>query len=305
MSYYIRILNGPRQVWWLADDEAYQVGVGDPKQRPGAYFRADPGETIQNALLRQASGFFGPNGEWPFHFVKRAPGEFYPRILRPLDRDPTYSLGWSVSAKLEPDVVATARGQLSALTRQLGRICQTVHPRGRGLDTFGHDIRNLLILACTEVETHWRGVLIANGASRAGGRTTTSDYVKLNDAMRLDQFAVEFPSYPWLARFRPFDGWGSTNKPTQELAWYDTYNAAKHDRETAFERATLERVFEAISACVVMVVAQFGAEAGLGVRSELSSYFHLVETPEWPYEDLYIYPYGTDPPHWRPINYAF
>src|SRR5690242_18583909 len=262
MSYHVRYLDGRLQVWWIADDEAYRVGVGDPKQGFGTYFRAEPGENIKDAIYRQASGFFGPNREWLFHPIKRALGEFYPRMVRPLDHDPTYGIGWSRSAELEPDVVATARGQLSALTRQLGRICQTAHPQGGGLETFGHDIRNLLILACTEVETHWRGVLVANGASRAGDRTTTSQYVKLNDAMKLDRFTVQFPSYPWLDAFRPFGGWGSTNKPSQELVWYDAYNAVKHDREAAFGRATLRRAFEAISACVVMIVAQFGLEAG-------------------------------------------
>jgi len=60
--------------------------------------------------------------------------------------------------------------------------------------------------------------------------------------MKLDQFAVVFPNYPWLPPFKPFNGWGATGKPTQELAWYDDYNATKHDRESAFERATLCRV---------------------------------------------------------------
>jgi hypothetical protein len=132
----------------------------------------------------------------------------------------------------------------------LGRICQTVQPEGKNLDAFGHDIRNLLILACTEAETHWRGVLVANGVTQ--DRYTTNDYVKLRDPMKLDEYAVTFPNYPWLAAFKPYEGW-NTAKPTCSLGWYDAYNAVKHNRETEFERATLRRVFEAISACVVMM----------------------------------------------------
>jgi hypothetical protein len=180
-----------------------------------------------------------------------------------------------------------------------------VHPQGKALDTFGHDIRNLLILACTEVETHWRGVLMANGAAQKGDRLSTLDYVKLNDAMKLGQFAVALPSYPWLPPFRPFDGWGTTGKPTQELAWYDDYNAAKHDRESAFERATLRRVFEAISACVVMIAAQFGLPLGLGKSSELQSFFQMVAVPEWPLSEVYIYPYESPTGEWTAVNFKF
>lgn len=68
MSYYLRILQfASPQVWWIGDSEAYRVGVGDPKPRIGEYFRAEPGEDIWDALRRQAAGFFGPNGENPFH----------------------------------------------------------------------------------------------------------------------------------------------------------------------------------------------------------------------------------------------
>jgi hypothetical protein len=305
MSYHLRFPDGlPPQVWWIDDSEARRVGVGDPKEALGAYFKAEPGETIREAIFRGASGYFGPNGEWPFHKTNLGPGQFYPRISRPIDQHPLDGLGWNRSALIEPDVVAIARGQLSALTRQLERICQTVHPQGRTLETFGHDIRNLLILACTEVETHWRGVLIANGAAQAGSRLNTSDYVKLNRAMRLDHYAVAFPTYPWLASVKPFDGWGSSGKPTQELAWYDAYNAAKHDRENAFERATLSRLFEAISACVITIVAQFGLPAGLG-GSELQSFFQLVEMPKWPLAETYILPYESPTGEWTAVNFQF
>ena len=37
----------------------------------------------------------------------------------------------------------------------------------------GYDIRNLLILACTEVESHWSAVLKANGLSKADGQRAT------------------------------------------------------------------------------------------------------------------------------------
>jgi hypothetical protein len=306
VSCYLRILDGfPPQVWWIDDAEAHRVGIGDPKRGLGTFFKAEPGKTIRDAIYRDTSGFFGPNGEWPFHKTILGPGEFYPCISRPIDQHPHDGVEWNRSAQIEPDIVAIARGQLSALTRQLGRICQMVHPQAKALDTFGHDIRNLLILACTEVETHWRGVFLANGAAQPGDRLTTGDYVKLNSAMKLDQYAVAFPNYPWLSPFKPFDGWGSTGRPTQELAWYDAYNAAKHDRESAFERTTLGRVFDAISACVIMIVAQFGLPASLGKSAELRSFFQLVAVPGWSPSEVYIYPYESPTGEWTAVKFRF
>jgi hypothetical protein len=103
-------------------------------------------------------------------------------------------------------------------------------------EAYGHEIRNLLILAATEVEAHWKGVLRAN-SQRAD---TTADYVKLLPAMKLNEYAVKLPFYPWLDAVKPFKGW-SNSKTTQSLAWYDAYNAVKHDRETEFEKGTLLR----------------------------------------------------------------
>jgi hypothetical protein len=71
--------------------------------------------------------------------------------------------------------------------------------------------------------------------------------VNLKAAMRLDEYGVEFPSYPRLPPISPFAGWGSSDKPTQALAWYDAYNAVKHNREAEFERATLGHAFVGLS----------------------------------------------------------
>jgi hypothetical protein len=81
----------------------------------------------------------------------------------------------------EKTYIASARGQLVSLKRKLETICQTVQPSEKTLDlVYGHEIRNLLILAATEVETHWRGILIANGVSTP---RNTNEYVKLVDTL--------------------------------------------------------------------------------------------------------------------------
>ena len=203
----------------------------------------------------------------------------------------------------DTNFVAIARSQLTALMRQLELICQTVHPNEDTFDAFGHSIRNLLILACTEVETYWRGVLVANKFIKK--QYNTKHYVLLQAAMGLGNYAIEFPSFPWLAPIRPFDRWGTCSNPSRELGWYAAYNAVKHNREHEFRHATLRNVFDAVSGCVIMMVAQFGSILGLGRNTELESFFHLSSSPFWPLSHAYLPSFGetTDEP--LEVNYPF
>lgn len=303
MSYYLRIGQDgrPLGVWQFNDDVAIRIGVSNAEGGPGTYFKAEPGETIWSTI-RQLTPWFEPDGRNPFHRIKLRPGEYYPRIARPSDQHPDEAQE-EPGVHRETNVVAIARGQLTTLTRQLDRVCQTVQPVPSNFLTFGHDIRNLLILACTEVKSHWRGVLIANGMNK--DRYSTHDYVLLQRAMKLDEYSVTFPNYPWLKNISPFVGWGTSGKPTQELKWYAAYNAVKHNREAEFEKATLLDAFEAVSACVVMMAAQFGLSNGLGQRSELQATYQFAALPSWPPSEIYIYPYEQPTPDWSPVLFDF
>jgi hypothetical protein len=306
MSCYLRVPSSGEygeylEPWKIEADVAVRIGVTNPAQGAGTYFKADPGETIWEAIRRQTP-WFAPDGQNPFHRAGLQPGQYHPRIARPINFRRRDVPGWSPGACHDVDLIAIARSQLTVLTRQLNRICQTVHPTTQTFETFGHDIRNLLILACTEVEAYWRGVLTANGVKK--DRYSTNDYVTLLGAMKLDEYAVTFPSYPWLDALQPYKGWGSTGNPTQELRWYDSYNAVKHNREAEFERGTLRHVFEAVSACVIMMAAQFGDD-GIDRRSEVQSFFKLSAFPGWSPSDVYIEPCDGLSPEWLPVFFNF
>jgi hypothetical protein len=304
MSYYIRSLrHQPPEVWKIDDDEALRLGVTNARAGAGTYFKRREGETIWDTIRQQATGWFEPTGTNPFHQSAFRPGQFYPRMARPTNEDHEESLGCNPGAAGDSQFIAMARGQLKVLTRQLDRICQTVHPAEEMLSIYGHEIRNLLILACTEVEMHWRGILHANGIDQA--RYDTRSYVKLQGAMRLGDYTVQFPNFPWLAPVCPFGGWGSTGNPTQDLPWYDAYNATKHNREGEFAKATLAHAFQAISACVVMMAAEFGTAAGFGEDAELNSFFQLASVPVWPLGDVYLQPHGCHGGDWTPIHFRF
>jgi hypothetical protein len=284
MPYFIRLVSPqhPHEAWFIDDEIAYDVfnrgGV-----LPGD-FNAEPGKTALDVMRERTPAWF-EQGD-PFIRLRLDQGHYHRRIARPLlnAREDAHLL-FCPSLHLEQAAVASSRGQALSLLRLLQSICQTVQPGPKTFAAYGHDIRNLVILACTEVETHWRGVLVANGAQRKS--FTTADYVKLVDIMGLRDFLVSFPAFPDLEPIRPFEGWGQGQHPTTDLSWYADYNAVKHNREEEFERANLLSAFQALSAVAVMLVAQFGPY-GLGHRSELSSFFILRETPSWPLSETYL-----------------
>ena len=224
---------------------------------------------------------------WELHELKLKPGEYFPRIARPLCSDILESPGRCLDFPIWQNAFASLAGQLSALVRRLQQICETVHPSGANLRAYGHEIRNLLILACTETETHWRGVLEANGVQA----TSTKDYIKLAEPLALKSYRVSFPDYPWLDPLAPFADWDAA-QPTQSLVWYDAYNAVKHDREKNFENAQLGHAFQAVSACAILLAAQFGRHSS-PERHPAHQILQFEQTPEWSPKDAYIPPYGS------------
>jgi len=284
MPYFMREVPGyGHHIWEMNDIAAYRMGVTNPEGGP-EYFKADPGKTAMETLKEKVPEWFLP-GMQQFTETLLSPGQFYPRIARPSAHHPSDFPRLPVKRHSDENFVAMARSQLTALMRQLELVCQTVHPCPDTFKTFWHSIRSLLILACTEAETHWRGILAAN--HYAGDQYKTKDYVLLQEAMRLGDYAVGFPAFPWLSPLRPFEGWDKA-APTKTLAWYAAYNAVKHNREQEFDNATLLNVFNAVSACVIMMVAQFGTIVGLGRNTEIDAFFHLSSWPRWSLADVYI-----------------
>jgi hypothetical protein len=301
MPYFMRkISDNTHQIWEANDAVVYRMGVTNPESGPD-YFKADPDKTAMETLTQKVPAWFLP-GKEQFTQTILSPGQYYPRIARPSAHHPSDFPKLSMQQYGDGDFVAIARSQLTTLMRQLELICQTIHPCAGTFRTFGHSIRNLLILACTEVETHWRGILTAN--HYASDQYKTTDYVLLQQAMRLGDYAINFPAFPWLDSLRPFEGWEKT-APTKTLAWYSAYNAVKHNRELEFENATLLSVLNAVSACAIMMVAQFGTIIGLGRNTELDAFFHLSSWPKWTLADVYLPSFDAVADRSLQIDYPF
>lgn len=233
---------------------------------------------------------------WEFFRLFLRPGQYFPRIARPADHKVTKSPGFNPRTSSAWGSIQMNNGQLVALVDQLERIFRVVHPDPNStMDVFGHEIRNLLILAATEVEANWRAVLLANGCVGH----STKDYVRLLAPMKLDEYELSLQFYPWVGPVRPFAGWSALS-PSQSLTWYHAYNLVKHDREGRFSSATLRSALNALCGCFVMMCAQFG-QPKYWARGEIQTFFNLSKVPNWSPSEFYCWPFEGE--EHLPINY--
>jgi hypothetical protein len=218
-------------------------------------------------------------------------GKFYPRVWRPCK---FYYEGkvtlWDKSdisdflihydfAAFNQSVVA-----INGIVRKLKDIFYTVEPVVGNNEVFGHELRNLLILACTEVEAAFKGILTANNYENMG-RLSTKDYVKLIDIFSLRNWNANLVFYPDYGLITPFSDW-TEDRPTISLPWYDAYNKTKHDRQNDFDKATLKQVINSVCAAVILLHAQYGPRSEF-TKLDLAD-LRISPPVNYPSSDFYI-----------------
>ena len=165
----------------------------------------------------------------------------------------------------------------------------------------GHEIRQLLLLACTEVESAWRSILQLNWPA-CPDRLTTNQYVQLCAAMGLDEWEVRLSAHPTYGALSPFAGW-DPQQPTESLRWYAAYNETKHSREGGLEDATFGHLVNALAAVFIMTIAQFGTEHLDGDSEFQVDEFCVVRSPRLGLDEMYIRPLAPpgseDAGQWR------
>ena len=238
-------------------------------------------DTVEKALKKHVGQVFHPHR---MEISNLQPGEFYPRIHRQAFRStqqefplPHIQFGTEMAASLE-----SAR----TLFVQARDVFRYVEPCRSNRSVYGDQLRSLLILACTEVESAWRSVLISNNGASQNDRLTTQQYVKLLQPMRLNEWEIGLSGFPDYPAQLPFGSW-DRSAPTASLAWYDAYNRVKHDREGSLSWATLEHVLSAVCSVLVMLLAQFSLVPLRG-PNPLSADFVLISAPSWRLGELYV-----------------
>lgn len=279
------------QTFCLDHQTLFRVGV--PNQSP-LFLEVDPTKDILQQIQSNFSQF--SNSKLFDRILK--PGEYYYRIARSSTQHPNDHGSYPAERECEYEI-ASAVGQLRSLIARFHEVARSVEPDENNLQTYGHSIRELLIICATEVESHWKAVLKSNGFMKE--RLTTVDYAKTKTAMRLGEYQISFPSYPKIKPVMPFKDWCAEQNQTKSLSFYNAYNLVKHDREGNFDKATLEYCIAALSACLVMVVAQFGY--GFMHKYDMHRDFSIDKTPQWSPSETYCYPY--DGFELKPVQYNF
>lgn len=182
-----------------------------------------------------------------------------------------YSQDIQQALNIDPFEQRSAEQALRVLIEKLDDILLYIEPDQNGLNAYGHKSRELLILACTEVENLWTSIFRkANIPPQNSRMYTTQDYVRLLPKACLNEFEITFRNYSGLRKFQPFANWTAA-QPTQSLSWYDAYNKTKHDRSASFNAATLENVMDAITANIAMFCAKYGPFSLFHDNNTLSS----------------------------------
>jgi len=132
------------------------------------------------------------------------PGDYLPRIWRPVITQLGLKnrLGRRYPTALDdlfiyiPDFpnqdenMINGINQLRILIDELSKIFLTIEPIGNNFGCYGHSLRNLLILVCTEVEAQFKGVLRLHEQT-SKERYNTSDYIKILPVMRLNKYKIK------------------------------------------------------------------------------------------------------------------
>jgi|GEM_PF-1615477 len=230
-----------------------------------------------------------------------SPGERFPRIYRPVLSlfGAGSHLRQFVEVSQDENLLMRAINQLVTLIDMLDGVFQVVFPEKENTKVYGSQIKNLLMLACMEVEGQFKGILRENNYPyRTPKKWTMIDYSLLKDVLKLAEYSIGFGLYPELGYYSPFAGWNQDKR----LSWYNAYNTVKHNSETDLNQATLHHAINALCAIIILHYAQYGPHVKT-MQDELGGYFHFEREPSWELHEKLIPPSKGE--RWRLAEYPF
>lgn len=189
--------------------------------------------------------------------------------------------------------------QLTLLLTELFDVFQTVEPNSDNVEVYGNTFRNIIILACTEVDGLMKKVSMDNGLQGHDGKYSTKDYVNFKNPLQIDKYTTCFNFIDELGETTPFLGWDSVNS-TQSLSWYNAYNLVKHDRINNKEKANMKNAIESVMAFAVVMMAQFGYRNSIW-ENNIGKYIKVINEPLWNISDFYFPVVKGE--NWKYINY--
>lgn len=166
--YYVYEADGRRSIYgvWLA---------GFAKKHDVFHKTIEAEGDLRASCLKKYADAF------EFEKMPQIPGTYHPRIWR----GPCSPIESLATIQDETRAIVAA----SLLVERLRALFRSIEPSQSNDGVFGHEVRNLLLLACMEVEASLTAVLRANCYARPGN-WTMADYSKLRDALRLHEYQV-------------------------------------------------------------------------------------------------------------------
>ena len=94
--------------------------------------------------------------------------------------------------------------QLEIILDDMAEVFKVVAPHYQQRSVYGHAIRNIIILACTELDARMQNILANNGVNPNRKYFEMKDYFKLNAPLKLDEYELSFNRYGDLRTFFAF-----------------------------------------------------------------------------------------------------
>ena len=138
---------------------------------------------------------------------------------------------------------------LGILIQKLQEILLFIEPSEDGLKAYSHKIRELLFLACSDLESTLKKY-------KFGKNERMENYIEILKFVDLTKYKISLVGYANPYKCCPFEHW-EKSKASQSLPWYDAYNKIKHNREDNFHFATLENCINAFAANLIMFAIRF------------------------------------------------
>lgn len=254
---------------------------------------------------------------YKFRKINLIPGNYHPRIHKPIITLDTITVklspsdnSWKYEEELSfiyedfypfnEKLLVSSINQLLILKAMFNDIIINIYPSKENMNTYGYSIKNLLVLACIEVENHFQGILRANSIKNNTSHNT-ADFVKLKNIMHLDRYSVGIPTYPEIDLILPFANWSDEN-PTKSIKWFDSYNAIKHNGEQNFHKATLINAINAMCAVAILIKAQFGNQRDFW-EEHFGNFFSIKNDYTWDLDEMVLPPIHEE--SWIPIYLDF
>ncbi|MEE9339827.1 MAG: hypothetical protein V3U87_17280 [Methylococcaceae bacterium] len=205
----------------------------------------------------------------------------------------------------------TCSSAYELLKKDLGIIFEFIEPSGSYVEpsnerfikhdgnfkTYSHRIYELLLRACTEVESLCKQVFDKNKVSLK--KENIIRYSDLSDPMRLHEYEVSCYGFDY-PPFYPFSEFKNSKRCKRSPKWYRGYNSVKHNRSLKFEHASLGNAIQAVGAVYTLLVAQFGIGSEnfmvllpSGQKTTSRDIFSLSKSPKWSMSEKYEYDWRT------------